>query len=588
MTGRIPENILEDILSRVDIVEVISGYLPLKRAGRNFRAHCPFHHEKTPSFMVSPERQIYHCFGCGESGNAFKFLMRYERLEFPEAVETLAKKAGVALPAIQKQDSGTASIITQLYKINELAASFYQNDLNLPEGLPAKNYLLKRGIKEETIKTFKLGFACDRRDALIGHLRQKGISLSLLERAGLILASNDGGYYGRFRNRIIFPIFDIKSRPIGFGARMVAKENGDLAKYVNSPETPIYTKGKNLYGLNFTKDAIRENDCAVIVEGYLDFIIPYQEGLRNIVASLGTALTVEQARLLKRYTGNVVMIYDPDNAGQAATLRTLDIFIEEDMDVKIVVLPQGLDPDLFVRREGIGSLKEKIAQALGLYDYKLKILKSRYNFREIEGKAKISHEILETINKFKNAVLKSEYIKRLAQDLDIKEDALLQEIRKIKEQKTYPGSNFAVNKKALNINPTEKLIIKLMLEETELIHRIKGSLEPADFQDERASRVVSILFDLIEQDREVAPHKLLNYFEGEDISELICGSMFASELPSQNKEEIIDDCIQRLKKNRLNMKRQRLQEEIKIAENSGDEESLDRLKQEFHHLIKKR
>jgi len=588
MTGRIPENILEDILSRVDIVEVISSYLPLKRAGRNFKAHCPFHHEKTPSFMVSPERQIYHCFGCGESGNAFKFLMRYERLEFPETVEILAKKAGVVLPEIQKQDTKTASIITQLYKINELAASFYQDNLGLPEGLPAKNYLLKRGIKEETIKTFKLGVASERWEALINHLRQKDMNLSLLEKAGLILARDGGGYYDRFRNRLIFPIFDIKSRPIGFGARILLKDNGDLAKYVNSPETPVYTKGRNLYGLNFTRDAIRENDYAVIVEGYLDFIIPYQEGLRNIVASLGTALTVEQARLLKRYTRNVVMIYDPDDAGQIATLRTLDIFIEEDMDVKIVVLPQGFDPDLFVRRNGIASLKEKIKEASGLYDYKLKILKSHYNSKEIEAKAKISRQMLETINKFKNAVLKSEYVKRLAQDLDIEEDALLQEIRKIKEQKTYVDSNLAVNKKALNINPTEKLLIKLMLEETELIKRIKESLEPADFQDERTSRIVSILFDLIEQGKDVGPHKLLNYFEGEDISELICESVFMSEVSSQNREDIIDDCIQRLKNNRLVLKRQRLQEEIKIAENSGDEERLNRLKQEFHHLIKKR
>jgi DNA primase len=588
MTGRIPENILEDILSRVDIVEVISSYLPLKRAGRNFKAHCPFHHEKTPSFMVSPERQIYHCFGCGESGNAFKFLMRYERLEFPETVEILAKKAGVVLPEIQKQDTKTASIIAQLYKINELAASFYQNNLGLPEGLPAKNYLLKRGIKEETIKTFKLGVASERWDALINHLRQKDMNLSLLEKAGLILARDGGGYYDRFRNRLIFPIFDIKSRPIGFGARILAKDNGDLAKYVNSPETPVYTKGRNLYGLNFTRDAIRENDYAVIVEGYLDFIIPYQEGLRNIVASLGTALTVEQARLLKRYTRNVVMIYDPDDAGQIATLRTLDIFIEEDMDVKIVVLPQGFDPDLFVRRNGITSLKEKIKEASGLYDYKLKILKSHYNSKEIEVKAKISRQMLETINKFKNAVLKSEYVKRLAQDLDIEEDALLQEIRKIKEQKTYVSPNLSVSKKALNINPTEKLLIKLMLEETELIQRIKESLEPADFQDERTSRIVSILFDLIEQGKDVGPHKLLNYFEGEDISELICESVFMSEVSSQNREDIIDDCIQRLKNNRLVLKRQRLQEEIKIAENSGDEERLNRLKQEFHHLIKKR
>ena len=589
MTGRISENILEDILSRVDIVEVISGYMPLKRAGRNFKALCPFHHEKTPSFMVSPDRQIYHCFGCGESGNAFRFLMRYERLEFPESVEILAKKAGVVLPAVQPQDTKTASLITLLYKINELAASFYQNNLSLPEGLPAKNYLLKRGIKEETIKTFKLGVASERWDALINHLRQKNISLSLLEKAGLILAKDGGGYYDRFRNRIIFPIFDIKSRPIGFGARILLKENGDLAKYVNSPETPIYTKGKNLYGLNFTKDAIRENDCVVIVEGYLDFIIPYQEGVQNIVASLGTALTVEQVRLLKRYTRNVVMVYDPDDAGQLATLRTLDIFIEEEMEVKIVSLPQGFDPDLFVRRSGAQGFKEKIEQAKGLFDYKLGILKTHYNAEEIEGKAKVSREMLETINKFKNAVLKSEYIKRLAQELDIKEDALLQESRKIKEQRPYVDADMPVNKKALNINPTEKLLIKLMLEETELIHRIKDNLEPADFQDERTSRIVSIMFDLLEQGKNIEPRLLMNHLSEEDMAQVVCESMFLPDgLSSENKEKVIDDCIQRLKNEKLRLKRHNLHNQIKTAQHLGDEGKLERLMQEFHHLIKKR
>ena len=456
MAGLIPENILEDILSRVDIVEVISGYMPLKRAGRNFKALCPFHREKTPSFMVSPDRQIYHCFGCGESGNAFGFLMQYERLEFPEAVETLAKKCGVTLPESKLLDAQTVSLSTQLYKINELATLFYEHLLNSEGGLSAKNYLIKRGIKAETIKLFKLGFAADRWDGLMNHLRAKNISLTLLEKAGLILTKEGGGYYDRFRNRIIFPIFDIKSRTLGFGARVLpapsealssskGKAEGDntLPKYINSPETPIYIKGRNLYGLNLARDAIRENDYVVVVEGYLDFMMPYQEGLKNIVASLGTALTNEQARLTKRYTHNVVMVYDADDAGELATLRTLDIFIEEGMEVKVVTLPEGFDPDLFVRKNGISAFKEKIEQAQNLFDYKLGILKSRYNPKDIHGKVKITQEMLSTIHKFKNAVLKSEYIKKLAQDLNLEEEPLLQELKKIKEEKSYSDSSEA-------------------------------------------------------------------------------------------------------------------------------------------------
>lgn len=591
--GHIPDNILDDILSRVDIVEIISSYIPLKRAGRNFKALCPFHHEKTPSFMVSSHRQIYHCFGCGKGGNAFSFLMEYERLEFPEAVEVLARKVGVVLPEV-KQDTKTTSLINQLYKINELTAFFYENNLNSTVGAGAKNYLLKRGLKEEAIKTFKLGYALDKWDALINYLRTENISLSLLEKAGLVLAKEGGGYYDRFRKRIVFPICDIKSRPIGFGARILlapseAERDNTLPKYINSPETPIYTKGRNLYGLNLAKENIRDNDCAVIVEGYLDFIMPYQEGLKNIVASLGTALTIEQARLLRRYTHNVIMVYDADDAGELATLRSLDIFIEEGMNVRVVSLPEGFDPDLLVRKNGIEDFKERIRQAQSLFDYKLKILKSRYSTREPEAKAKISLEMLMTINKFKNAVLKSEYIKRLAEELNIKEEALLDELKKIKEYKPHLDITLPNVKRALDINPTEKLLIKLMLEETELISRVRECLEPADFQDERISRIVSIMFDLIDQGKHIESHKMINYLKDqEDILRVICESTFLPEVLSQNREKIIEDCIQRLKSEKLRLKRQHLHSQIKSAQDLGDEERLGRLIQEFHDLVKKR
>ncbi|MFA4842515.1 MAG: DNA primase, partial [Candidatus Omnitrophota bacterium] len=525
-------------------------------------------------------------------GNAFGFLMQYERLEFPEAVETLAKKAGVALPQPEATDTKTANFITQLYKVNELTSLFYEGVLNSPSGAAAKNYLIKRGLKEETIKTFKLGFAPDKWDSLINELRQKDFSLGLLEKAGLVLSKDGGGFYDRFRNRIIFPISDIKARVLGFGARVLpapSAASGDesLPKYINSPETPIYTKGRNLYGLHLAKDAIREEDAVVVVEGYLDFIMPYQGGMKNIVASQGTALTQEQARALKRFTQNVVMVYDPDKAGELAALRSLDIFIEQDISVKVVTLPQGADPDLFVRKNGIAQFHSRVKEAQNLFDYKLQVLKTRYNAKEIEGKAKISGEMLSTVNKFKNAVLKSEYIKRLAEQLSVKEEALLAEAAKIKDDKSYAFLSPVPSKAALNINPTERLLVKLMLEENELINHIKESLEPADFRDERIGRIISIMFELIDQGKAIEPQKLANYFQGDEALQVICESSFLPEVSGEDRGKIVDDCIQRLKAQRHKTKRQQLHDEISQAQAKGDEVRLKSLMHEFHALIKK-
>lgn len=585
MPVHIPDNILNDILSRVDIVELIGSYFPLKRAGRNFKANCPFHHEKTPSFMVSSERQIYHCFGCGESGNAFKFLMRHERMEFPEAVEFLAAKSGIALPKAQKDSSMTEGLFASLYKVNDLAASFYADNLNSQKH-KAKDYLLTRGLRDESIKLFSLGYAPDKWDALISHLRGKNISISLIEKAGLILTKDNSGYYDRFRNRIMIPIFDGRSRILGFGARVL---DNSLPKYINSPETPVYIKGRNLYGLNFAKDAIRENDYAVIVEGYLDFIIPFQEGLKNIVASSGTALTIEQIRLLKRYTHNIIMVYDGDSAGEMATLRALDMFIEEGVNVKVVSLPLGLDPDSFVRKNGIAVFKQKINQADKLFDYKLKVLKSQYNVKEIENKARICSEMLITINKFSDAVSRSEYIKRLSEELDVQEPALLQDLMKIKEKKQSTGLGYdqPKPKKILNISPVEKLLIKLMLEEKELAAYIRQHLEPADFQDKRTSQIVSTVFSLTEKGKDINKGILMNHLPDQDTGQLICETAFMPEVSSEQKEKIVNDCIHRLKTERLRLKKEDLHSRIKTAQAQNNKDELNSLLEEFHLLIKK-
>ncbi|MDD5237227.1 MAG: DNA primase, partial [Candidatus Omnitrophica bacterium] len=566
-----------------------SSFIPLRRAGRNFKAVCPFHHEKTASFMVNPAKQIYHCFGCGVGGNAYSFLMRYERMEFPEAVEQLAKRAGVALPK-SEHDSKAESLNTLLYKINELAAIYYQGLFNSDEGLPAKNYLLGRGIKKETIDAFKLGFAGARWDGLINFLRAKNINLSLLEKSGLIVPKQGGGYYDRFRNRIIFPIYDLRNRIIAFGGRILppVEQGKDLAKYVNSPETPIYIKGKNLFGLNMAKDEIGKIDYAVIVEGYLDFLVPFQEGLHNVIASQGTALTYEQVRLLKRYTRNAVVVFDGDAAGETATLRSLDIFLEEEMEVKVVDLPQGFDPDTFIRRYGIKEFKERIEGAKTLFDYKLGALKSHFSVSSVEKRVKIANEMLPTIAKIKNAMLKSEYLKCLAEDLGLKEESLLIQIKKVKPESGTLEVRNPVKNKVFQINPAEKLLLKLMLEESELIVNLKGNLEPADFQDERAAKIVSIAFDLISQGKKVEPNHLISHLSDDNISGFIGELMVSSEplIESERRQEIAEDCVKRLKNQRLRLKRERLFEEIKSAQDSKDDQLLQRLTQDFQQLTR--
>ncbi|MFA4993649.1 MAG: toprim domain-containing protein, partial [Candidatus Omnitrophota bacterium] len=339
---------------------------------------------------------------------------------------------------------------------------------------------------------------------------------------------------------------------------------------------------------NLSKDHIRDNDFAIIVEGYLDFMIPYQEGLCNVVASQGTALTLEQIRLLKRYTQNVAMIYDGDTAGEIATLRSLDILIEEGVNVKVVPLPKGMDPDTLVRREGIDSLKAKLKDAKTLFDYKLEVLKYRHNINDAQGKSRIASEMLSTINKFDNAILRSEYIRRLSEEIKIPEHSILEELNKLKPGTVVrSGEGSCVKKTASGINPAEKLLIKFMLEEKELIEKIMQELSPADFTDLRTSKVVSVMHDLFTRGKNIEPSILMNYFSEDDASQLVCESMFMPELLDQDREKAVNDCITRVKVQRLRSQREHLHIQIKNAQSSGDEQKLNSLIKEFHNLIKK-
>jgi len=507
-------------------------------------------------------------------------------MEFPEAVEMLAKKCGIILPDQDKPElARAASLSNQLYKVNELAASYYENNLNHSSASAVMKYLAGRGIKPLTAKEFHLGLATSAWDGLINFLRSKNISLALMEQAGLILPKDSGGYYDRFRNRIIFPILDIRGRFLGFGARVM---DNSLPKYINSPETSIYTKGKNLFGFNLSKDSVRDADSVVIVEGYLDFIIPYQEGVKNIVASQGTALTLEQIKLLKRYTSNVVMIYDGDTAGELATLRSLDILIDEGVNVKVVPLPAGMDPDVLVRKEGPDKLKAKIDKAISFFDYKLGLLKKRFDIKDAHGKSEIASQMLLTINKFTNAILKGEYVKRLAEEMHISEQDMLEELHKLKPvNAALAKAVSSPERKPSHINPAEKMLIKFMLEGKEMVERIMNELSPADFTDACTRRIVSVMQDLLSQGKNVEPSVLMNYFSEDDASQLLCETMFMPAITDEGREKAVSDCITRIKVQRLRSRREYLHSQIKNAQSLGDDKKLTSLIQEFHNLIKK-
>ena len=593
----IPENTIEDILSRIDIVELIAGYLPLKHAGRNYKALCPFHSEKTPSFVVNPERQIFHCFGCAAGGNAIGFLMQYERLQFPEAVEALAKKAGVSLPesSYERQLSPDQNMLTRLYEVNGAAAVFYCAQLYSPQGKAALTYLEKRGISRDAIQKFKIGYAPQQWDGLFTSLRNKNYALALLEKAGLVIPKEAGGYYDRFRGRLIVPIVDTKERIVAFGARVlpassnVERDQG-LPKYINSPETPIYTKSKILFGLHAAFDAIRHNDAVIIVEGYFDCIMPYQAGIAHIVASCGTALTVEQVRLLKRYTHNVVMIYDADNAGQMATLRSLDILLEEDMQVKVVRLPEGYDPDSYVRHFGGHKFQELVAQAKDIFDYKLERLQEKYSPLTILHKVKIASEMLHTIRKFNNIVMRSAYIKKLAEKLSLDESALLAELKKVKTDTlsiSRPNTIPLAMNPFLTSLPTERLLVRLLLEEQELIEALREKITPEDFRDKYLGKIVSKMFELFCNGKKADAKSLLNDFSDPHVSKIIC-ELTACDGPSlADKDKILHDCIRRMKEDMRKLKQQEICEKMKLAEVQNDEHRLKELLEEFQYLSRK-
>ncbi len=577
----IPDTIIEAVQARSDIVEVISRYVPLKKAGRNFKAPCPFHNEKTPSFVVSPDKQIYHCFGCGAGGNVFSFLMKQEGLQFPEVIEMLAENAGIVLPRDISR-GGPSELDNRLYKINELASGFFQE--NLANNRSAKEYLASRGVGGEAINKFKMGCAPDAWEALINFLKTKGIEASLVEKAGLAVSNDKGGHYDRFRKRITFPIIDLKDRILGFGARVM---DSSLPKYINSPETPIYSKGRNLYGLNFSREAIKKKGHALIVEGYLDFLVPYQAGIQNIIATLGTALTVDQAKLLKRFAKTMVLVYDPDEAGESASLRGLDIFVSEDMNVYIAELPQGLDPDGYIRKNGAEDFIKLIKSSKNIFDYKFDKLSRRFNPADTGGKAAIVNEMLPTISKIGNAVARSEMLKKLAQRLSVDEDAVKAELKKVKPDFSERVTIVRGPEIKRDAKKAEIAVLAVLLDANgDYADIVKRRLALEEIKSSALRDIIGAILALRKDNKEINAARLINHFGSSSESASLISEAVNMLDSLDDKKKALDDCIVRIKKDNMKDRLTLLQESIRIAHSQKDVKKVKELVTEYNGLVK--
>ena len=593
--GLIPEDIINQVIDRCDIVEIIAAYTPLKRTGKNFKANCPFHNEKTPSFIVNPDKQIFHCFGCGVGGNVIAFVMKQEHWEFPEAVRFLAQKVNVVIAETGRTDQTARNERQQILDVLQSAVDYFHRQLLFEkneETRQAREYLKARGVSLQTAQQFKLGFALNDWDALLKYLKEKNVSLALMEKAGLIIAREKAqGFYDRFRGRIMFPVSDTTGQCRAFGGRCLEDEAGgedkNTAKYINSPETPVYTKGQHLYGLHEAKQAIVQQDEAVIVEGYMDCIMAHQEGVTNVIASLGTALTVEQIRLLRRFTKNVVMLFDMDTAGQAAVLRTLDILVEEDMQVKVAALSEGRDPDSFIREYGAQAFRERIQKAQTIFDYKFSFLTKLYDIKTLEGKAKLAQEMLITIGKFDNAILKNGYLKRLAQNLGVAENVLNSELVRLDKGSEKEAVRIGNIPPGPSAHSVETHILKLLLEEESFIGPTKEEIEPSDFNDHRIRAVIERIYDLFEQGKRINIGSLISQTEDQDLQQFISSLVAEEESWAADKKKMHRDFIERIKMNRLKSLRQGLLEQIREAEGQGDHPRLDDLKEKYTQLTRR-
>jgi DNA primase len=589
--------LVEEIKTRIDIVEIVSNYVSLKRKGKNYVGLCPFHSEKTPSFTVNPENQMFYCFGCGIGGDVFNFIMQKEGLNFKETLEFLAEKAGIevsafSLSAKEVREKNEHNLIIQALKI---AMKFYQFSLTRTQGgKNALGYLQKRGLNKQTIDHFMIGFAPNSLDSMYRTLIGKGISQEILEKAGLISKGKNGrSYFDRFRNRIMFPIQNYQGIVVGFGGRVLDQS---LPKYLNSPETAVFNKRTILYGLSQSKDAIRRYDQAVILEGYMDVVAAHQFGIKNAVASLGTSLTTEQGKLLSRYTKNVVIAYDGDAAGEAATLRGLEILRGLGFRVNIARLPRGKDPDDLLRTDGPESFTEIISTAQPLILYQLENI-----IKEMElsprGKAEAAEKFFAVLSNVKSTLEINEYLRLFSEELQVHEETLRSEFGKFLQQRKNQGhrnavtrNNIQVNKFFLKenagVNKAEREVLRHLLYQKisnkDLINRIN--------EEVFLNRYHRDIYYAYQQNLKAMDNNLQNIFSSLNYEESknILLSILVEGKEREFGEDMLIDCLEKIRNYQLDQEVNFIDQQIISAQQKNDVVSLNELLKKRHNLIKQR
>lgn len=612
---RISESKIEEIRNAANIVDVISEYVQLRKRGRNYIGLCPFHSEKTPSFTVSDEKQIYHCFGCHNGGNVYKFLMEYKKISFIEAVQELAEQLGIELNYDQSTFEGQTEQEI-LFDINtEVARYFSNNLLNDEEGQIARDYFQKRNIKVQTMRAFGLGYALNGWENLVSFLKQKNIDLEKALQLGLIGRNKDGRVYDKLAGRLIFPIFSPNGRVIAFAGRKL-RDDDTGAKYINSPESIIYVKGRVLYGLSFAKDEIRKLDKAIIVEGYLDLISLYQAGVKNVVAVSGTALTDEQAQLLSRYTKNVVLLFDADSAGIAASMRSIEILLRKDFDVKIATLPSGEDPDSFVNKYGKEEFEEIVKRAENFLEYQTAYFEKQRMFDDPTKAAEAIRDLVKTIAIIDDELKRNLLIKNISRKFNLREKLLEKELEKalemekrnVKSQTQRIYKEDSVIQKTLtpekikSVPPqlynTEKEIIKLLFEnDSTIIELILQNIEPETLELEIHRDILSSIKEYITEKGNTNPADLISLFDDNTqsylreitIEQYTLSHTWFERHPSIDSENKLYrytiDLIKKYKQLHLDMK---IAENQKAIESADSEEIAISLMKENQELERKR
>ena len=538
-----PEDIVEEVRTKNDIVDIVSGYVKLQKKGSNYFGLCPFHNEKSPSFSVSPSKQMYYCFGCGAGGNAITFLMEYENYSFPEALQVLADRAGVELPKeeMTKEARAQADLRATLLEINKLAANYFYYQLKQPQGKLGYDYLTGRKLSDATILHFGLGFANKTSDDLYRYLKSKGYKDEILKETGLV-SIEERGTHDKFWNRVMFPIMDVNNRVIGFGGRVM----GDgTPKYLNSPETRLFDKSRNLYGLNYARSSRKK--YMLICEGYMDVIAMHQAGFTNAVASLGTAFTSQHAMLIKRYTDQVILTYDSDGAGVKAALRAIPILKEVGISCKVLNMKPYKDPDEFIKNMGAEAFQERIDQAQNSFLFEIKVLKRDYNLEDPEQKTNFYNAVARKLLEFPEALERDNYTQAVAREQFIPYQELKQLVSRLSSrivpgaEQTQPREEFSPRErkkeKEDGTRQSQRLLLTWLIEDPKLFDKIEGIITPDDFREDLYHQVAQMVFDGHTRG-DVNPAGILNHFINDEEQYKEVAALFNASLKeSLNNEE---------------------------------------------------